>query len=312
MARTRTLSKDFILLRWRLASAAIIIAGLVTLLIVDYQVGRSGLLLIPLALIVAALASGELLRLFAAAGQKPVAWSLYAGNLLVVAANSAPVALRAMGRDWATCPLGFFGWTTLALAAAATLAFSVEMTRYRQPGGIIVRVALNVFAVVYVGVLLSFLVALRAFGDNAQGMAALLSLIVVVKMGDTGAYGLGRMIGKHKMTPLLSPGKTWEGALGALLASSAAAWLSLHVLTPWLTGRAAKTPWWGVLLYGVTLAVAGMIGDLSESLIKRDMGLKDSSSWLPGLGGVLDIIDSLLIAAPVAYLFWAAGLVGAG
>jgi phosphatidate cytidylyltransferase len=112
------------------------------------------------------------------------------------------------------------------------------------------------------------------------------------------------------MTPLLSPGKTWEGAAGAIVMACAASWLCLGVLTPWLTGHPAQTPLWGVIAYGAALALMGMIGDLAESLIKRDMGLKDSSAWLPGLGGVLDIIDSLLVAAPVAYLFWAAGIVG--
>jgi phosphatidate cytidylyltransferase len=130
-------------------------------------------------------------------------------------------------------------------------------------------------------------------------------------MADTGAYFFGRAFGRHKMTPLLSPGKTWEGAAGGILTACAASWACFHWFGPWLVqSQYVEPPVIASLLYGLILAAAGMHGDLAESLLKRDMQRKDSSTWLPGLGGVLDIVDSVLVAAPCAYLCWVLGLVG--
>jgi len=135
------------------------------------------------------------------------------------------------------------------------------------------------------------------------------SLVIVVKMGDIGAYTCGRLVGRHKMTPTLSPGKTWEGAVGGMVFACLGSYLALEWLAPALTGAASRLPW-GWLPYGVIVGIAGMVGDLAESLLKRDVGCKDSSTWMPGFGGVLDLLDSVLFAAPVAYLCWALGLVG--
>jgi phosphatidate cytidylyltransferase len=200
---------------------------------------------------------------------------------------------------------------------AVLLAFAAEMRRYTGPGGVTVRVGLAVLAIGYVGLLMSFLVTLRLFHSNGVGMAALLSFIIATKLGDTGAYTFGRLFGGKvfgaaRMAPLLSPKKTWEGAAGAIVFSCLGAWLTFQFLVPWLTGAAlVSTPWWRAVLYGAALSAVGMFGDLVESLLKRDLGVKDSSPWLKGLGGILDLIDSLLATAPVAYLFWASGFVSA-
>lgn len=113
------------------------------------------------------------------------------------------------------------------------------------------------------------------------------------------------------MAPLLSPGKTIEGAAGALVFSCLGSWLTFH----WLPGLPMNatlqgSPWWGWIAFGLLVGAAGMVGDLFESLLKRDVGCKDSSTWVPGFGGVLDIVDSLLLSAPVACFFWESGLVG--
>jgi phosphatidate cytidylyltransferase len=131
-------------------------------------------------------------------------------------------------------------------------------------------------------------------------------MIAVVKSGDTGAYAVGRLVGQHKMSPLVSPGKTWEGAAGAILFAMLAAWLCLTYL-PAALGVSDPLPSWYWVVFGPTVGLAGLLGDLSESLFKRDMGRKDSSTWLPGFGGVLDVIDAVLFAAPVAYFCWLAG-----
>lgn len=295
------------MLRWRLLSAAIILAALSGLFWLDHAGNRPGLWLAPLVLVLAALAVAEMLDLFSAAKLAPSAPAAYLGTLAVVAASCAPVLWTVYPPD---CPLGKLGWPLAALALGVMLAFAFEMRRYRQPGSAILNVSLGVFIMAYAGLSLSFISALRLYGDNAMGLAALLSLAIVVKSADTGAYAVGRAFGRHKLCPLLSPGKTVEGAIGGIVTACLASWLSFSYLFPWLfkTGHAGP-PWWASLVYGLVLAVAGMIGDLAESLIKRDAGRKDSSRWLPGLGGVLDILDSLLLAAPPAYLCWVAELV---
>ncbi|MBN1908811.1 MAG: phosphatidate cytidylyltransferase [Pirellulales bacterium] len=220
----------------------------------------------------------------------------------------------AVSRGWA----GRIDWALLALTAAVLLALFSRMVRYRQPDGALRDLAGTVLALVYVGLMMSFLVRLRL----GWGIGALASLVIVVKLGDTGAYTVGRLIGRHKLAPTLSPGKTIEGALGGFAFSAVGAWATFTWLVPWLAkgGPAADTvettasagvPVWGWLAFGLVVSLAGLLGDLAESLIKREAGQKDSSHWLPGFGGVLDILDSLLLASPVAYVFWATGLVGA-
>ena len=180
--------------------------------------------------------------------------------------------------------------------------FIAEMVRYRQPGKSMANMAGGFLATVYVGMMLQLAVWFRL----VWGVEALATWIVVVKMGDTGAYAVGRLLGRHKMAPLISPGKTIEGALGALCVACLASWIMICCVFP----RATPGPWWGWIAFGLLVGAAGMVGDLAESLLKRDVGRKDSSDWLPGFGGVLDIVDSLLLSVPVAWFCWACGLVG--
>ena len=114
---------------------------------------------------------------------------------------------------------------------------------------------------------------------------------------------------------MLSPGKTVEGAVGALVFACLGSWATFRWPVRWLVpvtqGQSAGTsPWWGWILFGLLVGGTGLMGDLAESMLKRDVGRKDSSSWLPGFGGVLDILDSILLAAPVAWLCWALRVVG--
>ncbi len=142
---------------------------------------------------------------------------------------------------------------------------------------------------------------------------AMLSMIIVVKATDIGAYSVGRIWGRHKLAPQLSPGKTWEGVVGGLLFAIAAALLVLGPLagSMGLASNRGSTLWLGcAVIYALLVSVAGILGDLAESLLKREARFKDSSTWLPGFGGVLDLLDSLLVAAPVAYFCWVSGLLG--
>ncbi len=295
------------MLRWRLSLGTVFIAALVGLGWLDFQSSWPGAWLMPLAVVLSLAASGEVLGLLAARGLRPLAWVVYGGNLLIVLSNLMNLAWR---DDPAGDPLHGLGWPCSALAVGILLAFAGELHRYERPGQTMESLALAVFSLGYVGLLLSFVIALRLVGQSGTGLAALASLVIVVKMGDIGAYTVGRLVGRHKMSPRISPGKTIEGAIGGLVFACAGAYLALEWLAPALAGRsAADGAWWRWAVFGLVVGAVGMMGDLAESLIKRDVGCKDSSLWLPGFGGVLDLLDSILAAAPVAYWFWVLGWV---
>jgi phosphatidate cytidylyltransferase len=299
-----------IMLRWRLALGILIVAVLVGMAWLDhlaevrYPAIPLGVWLLPVVVFFTVTATREVLHLAAAGGIRPVSWAVYGGNLLLVlsgwlppiscgGAQAVPLAARTV-------------WPLLALAVGAMLVVASEMRRYEKPGGATVNVAAAVFILVYVGLMLSFAVQLRM----ARGVAALASLLIVVKTADTGAYAVGRLIGHHQMSPVLSPRKTVEGAIGGVVCACLGSWVTFHWLVPLMAPATAKPEPWRWILFGLLLSAAGMLGDLAESLLKRDAALKDSSQWLPGLGGVLDLLDSLLIAAPVAWFCWTVGLVG--
>ena len=301
------------MLRWRLLSAAVIIAVLLLFFYLDVRqplLDTPGLWLVPLVALLAVAATGELLDMLRDQVARPAAWATHAGALLVALSACAPMLWTMRGLSYpANCPIGRTGWPLAALGISLLLVAVAEMYRYRAPGRSTVQLALGVLTVAYVGLSLAFIVLLRTHGDSRLGMVALLSLVVIVKMSDTGAYFTGRMLGRHKMVPTLSPGKTWEGTIGGLLTACLVSWLYFEFAVSWLTG-AESAAGWGWLPFALVVAVSGVLGDLAESMIKRDMGRKDSSRWLPGLGGVLDVLDSLFLAAPAAWIFWAGGLVG--
>jgi phosphatidate cytidylyltransferase len=189
-------------------------------------------------------------------------------------------------------------WECVAqgFAGVVLAAFLVEIANFTAPGGSVERIAGAVWLVAYLGVLPSFLIQLQlGRGDPVLGAVALALTIFVPKGCDIGAYFTGRFLGRHRMTPVLSPKKTWEGAAGGLALAVAVAF-GLNNLGPVIPGGPA-----GVIGFGLTVGIAGMLGDLAESLIKRDCERKDASQMVPGFGGVLDVLDSILFAAPVAY-----------
>jgi phosphatidate cytidylyltransferase len=304
------------LLKWRLISAAVIIGTLLSLLHLDFHhpLGVPGVWLVPLALLVSLLMVHELLDLWHSRADAPAAWPVYWAAPATVLAAAIPQLWPLSGQPYPPgCPLGVLGWPVLAVVLGIGLAFVGEMRRYRQPGTATACVGLSVLAIGYAGLLLSFLVHLRGLYSNEWGMTALLSVIVVVKMSDTGAYFTGRLVGRHKLAPVLSPGKTVEGALGAFVWAVLAALACRRWLVPALVGADARPgAWWAWTLFGLLVALTGMVGDLAESLLKRDAQRKDSSRWLPGLGGVLDVVDSVVFAAAPAYFFYLSGLIGPG
>lgn len=154
-------------------------------------------------------------------------------------------------------------------------------------------VATTLFGLAYIAALLSYFFYIRAI-DIHQGSWLVLFLILVTKMGDVGAYAVGNVIGQHTLISRISPKKTVEGFVGAALFSGVTAVLAQPML-----GR-GLSPFWSLLL-GLFLGLCGQLGDLAESLLKRDCQVKDTGSLFPGLGGALDILDSLLFTAPLFY-----------
>jgi phosphatidate cytidylyltransferase len=198
--------------------------------------------------------------------------------------------------------------------AASTLAFIIVLTMVlaaarRASAGhtqeAITRMAGTVLAMLYLGGLGWFLMALRvkhsADPHRYQGSTqAVVMILLVVKFTDIGAYFGGRALGKRKMIPWLSPGKTWEGLACGL---GTAALVGLICALVWRKALSTLT-WDKALLFGVIIGGVGQLGDLLESLFKRDAEVKDSGNIIPGFGGLLDILDSPLLAAPAAYLLF--------
>lgn len=303
------------MLRWRLISAAVIVSVLLLLIWLDYRLlvwHTPGAWLFPLLLLMSVLGTEELLSLLAAREHRPVAWILYVGNIVVPLAFGWPIVAGVIRGPSPAADVDSFGYAVAAIALMTALVLVGEMARFRAPGTATVAAALSVFGICYLGLLISFWTLLRLYHDNEWGMLALFSMLLVTKMADTGAFASGKRFGRHKMTPLLSPGKTWEGTAGGIVTACVVSWLCFRFAGPHMVmqSKYVEPPLLASLAYGALIAVAGMIGDLSESLLKRDMGRKDSSTWLPGLGGVLDIIDAPLIAGPVAWLCWESGMLG--
>jgi len=305
------------MLEWRVTLAILLIVVLSVCLGIEAWLPPPGLALLALGSVLAAGCCHELTDLLGAVATQTSRSGLAhvaRAKGWVLALGLALMILATFSGHWlanAALPLEQV-WTAPALAFGAwlVLACSEAVFTYEGSPEIVSRLGWHVLGVCYLGWPLCFLAEHRWLGasgiaDGRAGLTALVVLILVVKLGDTGAYTVGRLVGKRKLAPVLSPGKTVEGALGGLAFSCVGAWLGLEILAPWLSPQVAwSVPVWAWLGYGIAVGLAGMLGDLLESLIKRAGSRKDSSHWLPGFGGVLDVLDSLLLAAPVSYLFW--------
>jgi phosphatidate cytidylyltransferase len=162
----------------------------------------------------------------------------------------------------------------------------------------IVSISTTLFGLMYVPWLLNFIQKINFF-HGVEGHFYLLYFILITKFSDTGAYAVGSLIGRHKMIPRISPGKTWEGFGGAIVVSTGASLLFAHLAREHMP---ALTPFHAVIL-GVVLSCSAVIGDLIESLFKREAGVKDSGKFFPGIGGMLDLLDSILFNAPLMYIY---------
>ena len=291
---------------------AIVFAGLVWADATGLAGAAPAWWLLPVVIVVAIGGVDELVRLCGTRDLLVPSWLLRPAAVAIPLA-SACGAQAFSAATASAAPTAALGWAAAAFAIFLLVLFTTEVAGYRPHGRSVDRLAAATFIVAYVGLPLAFMVGLRLIcvenlgpeqtGPGHLGILPLVSLIAVVKAGDIAAYVVGSLIGRRRMAPILSPGKTWEGAAASVAGSLAAAWFVLHG-----AGLAPATqPWGGWPVYGLAVGLAGMVGDLAESLLKREAGAKDSGASLGGLGGVLDLVDSLLFAAPVAWLLWAAG-----
>lgn len=304
------------MLRDRLFSASLLIVVVLTLLWLDHRYPLAGLpgawLIGPLLLFALGTAL-ELARLLVASGRRVDAVGALFGTALLALAAYIPVFWPLCGEPYPQdCPLGRIGWVVVAVAAALFIVFLRQLVVYDESrrGESLERMLSGAFIVAYVGLPFATLVLIRGLGQPSWGLASLISMIVVTKSADTGAYFTGKLIGRKKLVPHLSPGKTWEGAFGGIGLAILASYLCFVWLIPAIASQQSPAPPWGPVVFGIVCALFGMVGDLSESLIKRETGAKDSGRTLPGLGGIWDVTDSLIGAAVPAWLALLAGVAG--
>ncbi len=307
-------------MRRRLIVGLSLAGGLLTLLVLDAWLARvqppdwpvpgttmnlghwvtNGLLSTTLVLALTVLAVHELVHLARGRGYRPFGRTarVFAAALVLgpyVSYNLSPLA-GAYDES-----LGM-----LCLAVAVGFCFLLQTILYRTENAI-EHMSITLFIMYYAGGLAGFMIKLRMEVGGGLGIVLLIFSVFLVKMTDTGAYFTGRALGRTQMVPWLSPKKTWEGFAGGMVTT---------VLCAVGVGYALKSFGWiefanphvsflgAMVLLGVLLGVFSAAGDLAASVLKRDAAVKDSGQSLPGLGGVLDVLDSPLLAAPVAWLFW--------
>ena len=289
-------------MKTRIILGAIMIAGLAGLLALDWflehaqiiQVTQSdgasvvlrGLPIAIVLMLIAAQAVWEMAKLCGAAGVLILGMSAVIG---AAGLGTLPLWQQFVGRE-------LTGQTVMLLFAATVWIIFLEQMITRRTTDAIRTVACTMLTVLYLGVGGAMILQIRISEPN--GFMKLIMFLAVVKSADIGAYFTGSAIGRHKLIPWLSPGKSWEGLIGGLATAAGVSILIAHFGN---VGIAI----WQAGLFGVIIGTAGQFGDLCESLLKRSAKIKDSSSMVPEFGGILDIIDSPLIAAPAAYALFA-------
>lgn len=305
------------MVRQRVFYGSILLIGLVVLMIADAWLSRpaqgaqcplravlgfGGLTAFGFALVVLG-GAVELCRICRQAGYQPaLAWSL----LMVVLFMVAP---------WLSSP---HGWVALSQAGTrftalsqiegilpwiALLGTALILVARQRTNGAIGAFGTGLLVVFYLGGLSSYCVRLRCWWPGPEGAWLTLAILFIIKVTDIGAYFTGIALGKTPLIPRVSPKKTWEGLIGGVAAAAAVSYAAMGWLLPVYGGCAAlrvlSIP--QVIVFGIVMAVIGQAGDLVESLFKRDGGVKDSAHLVPTFGGVLDVIDSPILAVPVAY-----------
>lgn len=297
----------------RLISGFSMAGFLVAVLVIDEWFAPWFPLWLVLSLVATGAAALELVGLLNETSARPSGNTVFGGVIALVLANWAPHILARLHHlphmidrlpyD-PLAPVNALGWPFLTFAAVVMMTFIAQSAQFEKPGATMATISGTILAVSYVGILGSFLIQLRWLDGPYHGLVPLVYLFVAAKGADVGAYTLGRLAGRHKLWPRLSPNKTVEGAVGGLLFAVGGS-LIITAGTRALPQVAALS-WAGAVAYGLIVGSAAQLGDLMESMIKRDCARKDASAAVPGFGGVLDVLDSLLFAGPVSFGFWLA------
>jgi phosphatidate cytidylyltransferase len=199
-----------------------------------------------------------------------------------------------------------YGWPVQLLLPLAVVVFAIRLLGERTPETRVESLASTLFGLAYVPLLLQYLIAIVTPLPNdtvsPNGRLLLcLWLVAVTKFCDTGALLTGMAIGKHKMSPQISPKKTWEGAVGGVVISmgigALVAWLARDAFPPHMTPLVAA-------LFAMPIAIVGIVADLVESVLKRRANMKDSGATIPGIGGMFDLSDSIILVAPIGYFLF--------
>lgn len=222
-------------------------------------------------------------------------WLTYGSVVAITAANWVPFLY-----DPNPSQIEHLVWAFAAITASNMLFLVREGIVFRTAGMAVVTAGGGMLVTFYLGALAAFLIELRWANE---GLIALAAHIAAAKCGDTGAYFGGRALGRHKLCPWLSPNKTVEGAVVGLM-SSVFGTMAVIAISAKITGQPPALSWPIAAAFGLIVGAVAMVGDLIESLIKRDCQQKDASDLVPGFGGMLDVMDSPLFSAPVAFALW--------
>jgi phosphatidate cytidylyltransferase len=241
---------------------------------------------IALLVVLTSLGCIELHHALQKVGMRSAVVPVVIGNVAIIGGSYAAAELQPVTNlPWHVVLLGFLGVTVMV---------ALVWRMFGGADGYARDSAASLFTISYVPLLASFVGLILA---SPHGAAKVVAVFLAISGTDTGGYAVGATLGKHPMAPLISPKKTWEGLAGSLALAS----LVTILMVVFGMGR----PWWHGLILAVVVVIAGTAGDLIESMIKRDVGIKDMSSFLPGHGGVLDRLDSTLVAAPAAWIVFA-------
>lgn len=286
----------------RILVASFLIPMFIGLFWIDYQIGQQAPILFVVTLALGIRAAWEMTKLLRIRSFEPRFPLVCSGCITVISATWC-LPFLSTGTE-SIDSLNNLGMTMLAYSIVVLGLFLSATMRFREPGKSMETLSAELLIVSYVGVLLSMTAQLRWVIGADAGYLVLGSLIVAVKGGDVGAYFFGRFLGKAKMSPNLSPAKTWWGARGALVMSALFSILWLLIIPRCMNSISTPVPLSWAILYGMIIGAVGVVGDLCESLIKRDVGQKDAARLMPGFGGLLDLLDSILYSGPVAYALW--------
>jgi len=303
------------LLAHRLLSAAILIGSILTLIFLDAYyplLEVPGLWLAPAMFFLACGTAWEFTSLTASLSKIP-AWIGAMFTFSVVAIAMVPLVTPVFTENpgwiadrWGNGPT--LQWLALGLLFALMVSstYTLVTSENTQVNPLFQWSCLSLITV-YCGGLGAMWIAIRLQRSPNEALLALIGISTVVKSSDAGAYFVGKSLGRTKLCPHISPGKTVEGALGGFAIAMIVAIVFFQFFLPAVVFNRSILPLWGPAALGLILGVVGLIGDLVESMIKRAAGTKDSGALLPGLGGIWDVTDSLLPTTIVGYLGMVAG-----